>query len=459
MDEPLEAKLRRLERERAEADRRYNDALTAFDHSLSPTVALPRGPAEYDEHQLPALNDTWNILSAPPETKGVTGRLTGFVWRTVAAFFERQLTFNSRLVDHVNRNVRAHREAQQSTHAVIAALREHIDRQAAVEACLVQVLQAVTPYVDTKSRADAQTLNAAVSAMADTLGRQWESMSARERDLRAAVGVAHHAALTVKRELERAGHPGPPAPADRPQAAATAPESFTSRLDAYKYVGFEDQFRGSRDAIRSGQETYLPLFDGRSDVLDVGCGRGEFLDLLASRGIRGRGIDVNPEMVEVCRARGLDVTTGDAVSYLASLEDESLGGLFSAQVVEHLQPSYLLRFLELAYHKMAPGGRLVLETLNPACWVAFFDSYIRDITHVWPLHPDTLKYLVTASGFPDVEVQFRAPVPEAHRLQPLAPGDGWDPALVDAARTFNANMDKLNVRIFSFLDYAVIATR
>ncbi len=127
MDEPLEAKLRRLEQERAEADRRYNDALTAFDHSLSPTVALPQGPAEYDERQLPALNDTWNILSEPPEAKGVTGRLAGFVWRTVAAFFERQLTFNSRLVDHVNRNVRAHREAQQSTNAVIAALREHID--------------------------------------------------------------------------------------------------------------------------------------------------------------------------------------------------------------------------------------------------------------------------------------------------------------------------------------------
>jgi SAM-dependent methyltransferase len=366
-------------------------------------------------------------------------------------------------VDHVNRNVGAHREAQQSTIAVIAALREHIDRQAAVEACLVQVLQAITPFVDTKSRADAQTLNAAVSAMADTLGRQWESMSARERDLRAAVGVAQHAALTVKRELERAALATSagvaPAPSGSSPPAPGGPESFTSRLDAYKYVAFEDQFRGSRDAIRSGQEAYLPLFEGRSDVLDIGCGRGEFLDLLMSRGIRGRGIDVNPEMVEVCRARGLDVATADAVGYLSGLEDGALGGIFSAQVVEHLQPSYLLRFLELAYHKLAPGGRLVLETLNPACWVAFFDSYIRDITHVWPLHPDTLKYLVTASGFPEVEVQFRAPVPDEHRLQPIAPGAGWDPALVDAVRTFNANMDKLNVRIFSFLDYAVVATR
>ncbi len=458
MHEPLDAKLRRLEQERAEADRRYNDALTAFDRALGPGAGLPPAPPEYDEQQIPALNETWNILPAPPAGAGITRRLTGFVWRTVAAFFERQLTFNSRLVDHLNRNVRTHRDVHRSTTAVIGALREHIDRQAAVEAALVQVLQRITPFVDTKSRADAQTLNAAVSAMGDTLDKRWESMAVRERNLRTAVGVAQQAALTVKRELERSLQSLPPGAAAPPGIPPPA-ESFTSRLDAYKYVGFEDRFRGSRDAIRAGQESYLPLFEGRTAILDVGCGRGEFLDLLASRGVVGRGIDTNPEMVEVCQARGLNVVGADAVGYLSTLEDGSLGGIFSAQVVEHLQPSYLLRFLELAFHKLAPGGLLLLETLNPACWVAFFDSYIRDITHVWPLHPDTLKYLVTASGFPDVEVQFRAPVADEHKLQPLTPDASWDPRLLEAVHTFNANMDKLNVRIFSFLDYAVVATR
>ena len=127
-------------------------------------------------------------------------------------------------------------------------------------------------------------------------------------------------------------------------------------LDAYKYVGFEDRFRGSRDAIRERLESYLPLFEGRGRVLDVGCGRGEFLDLLTSRGITARGIDLNHEMAEACRARGLDVTEADAVGYLSTLEDRSLGGIFSAQVVEHLEPAYLLRFLELAFHKLRPGG-------------------------------------------------------------------------------------------------------
>ncbi len=155
-------------------------------------------------------------------------------------------------------------------------------------------------------------------------------------------------------------------------------------------------------------------------MLDIGCGRGEFLELLAAQGIAARGIDVNPEMVDTCRVRGLDAVEGDAVSYLAAVDDGSLGGIFAAQVVEHLEPGYLLRLLDLAFHKLAAGGVLVLETLNPACWVAFFESYIRDITHVRPLHPETLKYLVMASGFPAAAIEFRSPVPEQDRLQRLA---------------------------------------
>jgi O-antigen chain-terminating methyltransferase len=275
--------------------------------------------------------------------------------------------------------------------------------------------------------------------------------------------VAQQAALAVKRELERLAARAGSAPADASDAAAAggsvANEPFSSRLDAYKYVGFEDQFRGSRDAIRARMESYLPFFEGTPHVLDVGCGRGEFLDLLAQRAIAARGIDLNPEMVEVCRARGLDVSHGDAVGYLSGLDDGSLGGVFAAQVVEHLEPAYLLRFLELCFHKLRPGGALVLETLNPACWVAFFESYIRDITHVWPLHPDTLKYLVVASGFAAVRVEYRSPVPQQDRLQPLAPAADADRQNADMIETFNANVEKLNARMFTYLDYAVVAGR
>src|SRR5215831_16333363 len=171
-------------------------------------------------------------------------------------------------------------------------------------------------------------------------------------------------------------------------------------------------------------------------------------------------------MVEVCRAAGLAADEGDVVSYLDARPDASLGGLFAAQVVEHLEPAYLLRFLELAHHKLRPGAPIVLETLNPACWVAFFESYIRDITHKWPLHPETLRYLVVASGFPSARIEYRSPVPPQDKLQHVArlgdeaasagqTGSDADLAAADLIETFNANADKLNARLFTFLDYAV----
>jgi len=102
-----------------------------------------------------------------------------------------------------------------------------------------------------------------------------------------------------------------------------------------------------------------------------------------------------------------------------------------------------------------PGGRIVLETLNPACWVAFFESYIRDITHVRPIHPDTLTYLLIATGFQHVDVRYRAPYPEHDKLQPLAP----HASLGDAVDTLNANVERLNRLLFTWLDYAAIGRR
>ena len=218
-------------------------------------------------------------------------------------------------------------------------------------------------------------------------------------------------------------------------------------------MGFEDRFRGSEEDIGSRLAEYLPFFAGASDVLDIGCGRGEFLNLLREQGVGARGLDLNHEMVEVCRAQGLDAVEGDALGYLRSLPDGSLGGLFAAQVAEHLEPDYLLELLEEAFTKLRPGSAIVLETINPACWFAFFESYIRDITHVRPLHPDTLKYLLTASGFQRVDIRYRAPYPEHHKLQHMVSPEA---VLTDVVETLNANVDKINSLLFTCLDYAAI---
>ena len=476
--EPLAETLRRLKHERDEADTRYNDALTALDRALPPHWTIPSPAANVDDSQLAALNESWNTLTSPPPIgRGWRGRLAGFIWRVVGPYLQRQLTFNSQVVDHLNRGVAAARTAQQRAEESAARLREDVARLNEFHARLMRYLQEVTAYIDTRDRdsaGGALVLNASISGLAENMDKRWESLGVRDRrndmrltslvqaqdDLRTMVSVSQQAALSLKRELIKLEHGAPARTATDERTASREPQAAAfSALDSYKYVGFEDQFRGSRDTIRARLESYLPFFAGTADVLDVGCGRGEFLELLAGAGIGARGIDSNHEMAEQCRARGLDVVEADAVSYLSGLEDGALGGLFAAQVVEHLPPDYLLRFLELAFHKVRPGGRIVLETLNPACWVAFFESYIRDITHAWPLHPETLKYLVLASGFTRADIEYRSPVPPQDRLQTIAAPPGADRALADLVEAFNANADKLNARIFTNLDYAVIGTR
>ncbi len=459
-------RLKQLHEERDEADRLYNDALTALDQALVTMSAagLPPAPPAYDEQQITPLNRLWNILPAePPGPKsGWRGRLAAAIWNVVAPLFQRQQDFNSALVDHVNRNVALHRDMPRGIDATLAALRDHLDAVLAFQHRLILYLQQITWYVDTKDRALIGTVSreleqrttglaAGLSGVADELLKRWE-----------AIGTLQQATLALKREVERLGTRAagtPPAASSQPLPAPEAGDGLTGGLDAYKYVGFEDRYRGSHEEIRSRLAVYLPLFEGRSDVLDVGCGRGEFLELLRERGIRARGIDTNPEMVERCRQSDLDVREADALAYLGTLEDGALGGLLAAQVVEHLQPGYLMRFLEAAYHKLRPGSHIVLETINPACWAAFFGAYLRDITHTQPLHPDTLRYLLTASGFGPIEIRFVSPYPEAAKLQPIVVAPDAPPELQDLIGTVNANVEKLNGLLFTFTDYAVIGDR
>ena len=490
MTESLEARVRRLERERDEADRRYNDALTQLDGAVPRPAALPDPPLPVDDHQLATLNQAWNILEKPPAAAGIRQKIATIIWRILSPYLQRQLTFNSALVDHINRNVEATRAAHRKEVEAAAALRAQTEAVAGFHGRLIIYLQQITAYVDTKDRQSSGgslVLNAAISNVAEGHAKYRESLEAREQryesqtraiaaaqeELRGMMGIAQQAITALKRavaELQLTTPAAPPALAAANTARATlTPPAFAPSLDAYKYVGFEDQFRGSQEVIRARQASYVPFFErGRSpgergsitgDVLDIGCGRGEFIDLLKARGIPARGIDLNHEMVQVCRDRGLTVVEADAVGYLVTQPDASLGGIFAAQVVEHLEPSYLLRLLDLSFEKLQPAGTLVFETLNPACWTAFFESYIRDITHRWPLHPETLKYLVTASGFTRVTIEFRSPVAAESRLRRITVPENADLALKDVAETLNANVDALNARMFTHMDYAVVAEK
>jgi SAM-dependent methyltransferase len=314
---------------------------------------------------------------------------------------------------------------------------------------LLQYLQQITAYVDTRDR------DAAAASVADP--------HEQIRRVEDTLGLMQQQIAVLKRELERLLQPqaGVSAAGTNAQAAAATSSrgNGTDRLNAYKYVGFEREFRGAPEAIRQRLGAYVPYFEGAHDVLDVGCGRGEFLELLRERGVSARGLELNHEMAEVCRGRGLDVTEGDAASYLESLPDGSLGGLFAAQVVEHLEADYLLRFLELAYHRLRPGSKIVLETINVDSWSAFFGPYLRDITHVRPLPPATLLFLLRASGFQRVDMRASAPMGDEHKLARLTVDPANAASAAPLVEAFNQNVDRLNALLFGFSDYAAIGER
>jgi O-antigen chain-terminating methyltransferase len=249
-------------------------------------------------------------------------------------------------------------------------------------------------------------------------------------------------------------------------ATVAAPQNIQPILDDYKYVGFEDAFRGADSVIEERLRAYVPLFEGRSQVLDIGCGRGEMLAALKAAGIAARGIDLNADMVAVARERGLEATTADALTYLAAVPDESLGGVIATQVIEHLEPGYLMRLLDLLAQKLRPASPIVLETINPACWLAFFSSYIRDFTHVRPVHPETLQFLLRAGGFARVEIRYSAPVPDHMKMkmvdlpaEVLASAEPQCVAITQVAHVVNANAAILNNLLFTYLDYAAIGYR
>lgn len=451
--------LARLKRECDEADRLYNEALTKLDAAIQKPRESPHPPPPYDDFQVTPLNQRWELLALKPDAgKGWRARIRAHAWAMVAPLFERQQAFNAALVDHINRNVAIHRETTRALETTLEMLRD--DRQKLIEyqTLLILYAQHITAYVDTKDRLVGGLVHTGLSGLAEEMQKHFASTMARERryeervnDVQGTLSVMQRAVQTIKRELES----GSPRRSDKANAGAPgAPVAPPVTLDSYKYVGFEDKFRGSQQEIRERLAAYVPLFEGSSDVLDVGCGRGEFLDLLRERGISARGIDLNDEMAAVSRSRGLDASSGDALGYLLAQPDGSLGGLFAAQVAEHLEPDYLMRFLDTAYHKLRPGSKVVLETINPACWFAFFSSYIRDITHVRPLHPDTLQYLLTASGFQKVTVRYSAPFPDEHKLQ-TAPGEPSSAA----EQAINDNVKTLNALLFTYLDYAAIGER
>jgi O-antigen chain-terminating methyltransferase len=224
------------------------------------------------------------------------------------------------------------------------------------------------------------------------------------------------------------------------------------------YVDFENLFRGSEESIRERQRSYLDLFKAMpGPVADLGCGRGEFLELLKGAEVDAYGVDRNPGMVARCHEKGLDAREGDLLDYLASVPKASLGGVFCAQAIEHLSVRDVPRLFELAADAIAPGGRLVIETINPESLFVFASAFYVDLGHLRPLHPLTLRFLAEKNAFQDIRVKYSSkPDPE---IAPQAiPLTGTEP-LDTVIRDVNENFRRIAKIVFGPQDFALIATR
>jgi O-antigen chain-terminating methyltransferase len=209
---------------------------------------------------------------------------------------------------------------------------------------------------------------------------------------------------------------------------------------AYDALRFADRFRGTVEYVKENQKFYLPFFEGCRNVLDIGCGRGEFLALAREAGIPARGIDLDEECVRLCRSQGLEAEAADLFPSLDALPHGALDGIFCGQVIEHLPPARLPEFVRLSGEKLRRGGVVAIETPNPECLAILATHFYLDPTHTRPVPPQLLVFFLEESGFGRIEVTRRFPAAESI------------PAVSGLPREF---LDQF----FGSLDYAVIARK
>lgn len=245
------------------------------------------------------------------------------------------------------------------------------------------------------------------------------------------------------------------------EQAASLPSS--ERQEDYHYFLFQNVHRGNERVVKNWLKDYVPYFEQCAPVLDIGCGRGEFLEVLREHRIEAYGIDSNQIMVRYCREKALQAQEANILDHLESLSDNSLGGIFAAHVVEHLPPRELQRFLQLCFDKLQYHKYLVLETPNPRSLYMLSQIFYQDLSHQRPLDPNAVYSMLTAVGFQDIQTEGKAPFPQGdfhgQRLQKLELTPISNNALHSQLEILNEDIEQLNELIYGYLNYAMAAKK
>ncbi len=212
--------------------------------------------------------------------------------------------------------------------------------------------------------------------------------------------------IRQRAEVSRVGLPACPTSSDTVQPASPP-------LPGFDYGRFAERFRGPEEYVKAGQQFYLPYFRNCRQVLDIGCGRGEFLEMMRAAGVPARGIDLGEESVALCRHKGLDAERADLFAYLEGLPEAALDGIFCSQVVEHLPPERLPEMIRLAASRLERNGVIAIETPNPECLAIFASHFYLDPTHARPVPYPLLTFYLEEFGVGNIEVRRLSPALEA----------------------------------------------
>lgn len=438
-----DAGLAELKMKLDEEERTYAELLAKLDELSANPSPYERDPELPD--LLNQLNISWQheqrVSELPSGLRGwlrkLSRRLVESELSSLRETLAQQQSFNSQLVQFLNR------------YTEVAERRA--GRLSELASTLVRFAQRIDRLADAKDRLYASLGNTRTDLLLEAMDKRLETMalglrraSDRIEGMVSSVALARAELASLRTPLE----PRPSQPIQEPTLSLPP----TGILKAAEYVAFENRFRGSAEDIRERLTPYISYFEDLTSVLELGCGRGEFLELLRENDIDARGIDDNADMVAVCKERGLTVTEADILSYLQEQPSASLGGIFAAQVIEHLPPDHLREMFVSCHRALREGGRLVVETVNPRSLVALVESFYRDLSHQKPLHPDTVDFLLRACGFREVTIHYSSPVHERSKLLSIPPND-------PGARTTNENFRKINALLFGDQDYAAIAIK